>query len=176
MRVPPARVLGATMCPTFSAKPMNLPRPSVDSGGEQESKLIICSCVKEKTRGDATAWRRIIEDLDGLAEGVVAGNVVAQEGRRRWRGVLLLTKSDEEVRSNEFGLAHFNNPRGPCSDCCGDDSTRPWTDLSGPANWRATEEMTLEFWASRIRSPLHPLVASHYCCSRFFLAGFNALR
>ena len=137
------------------------------AGGEKESKLVICSCVKESTRGDAPAWHKIIGDFDGLAEGVVDGVAVAQDGRRRWRVVLLIAKMDEEARCNEMGLAHFNSPQC-CSDCLADAAALPYTDLRLAAAWRPTVAMTFAMWLARLRAPLHPLAASHYCCDRLF--------
>ena len=92
------------------------------------SKLLICSSIKKSNDADVPAWTRIINDFDAMAEGVVGGEPLAQEGRRRWKVVLLIAKMDEQARCDEMGLAHYNSPEC-CSECLGDDDTRPWTDL-----------------------------------------------
>ena len=102
-----------------------------------------------------------------MSTGELDGNVLAQDGRKVWKFTLLLVKSDEDVRSNEFGMVHFIAAEC-CSDCLANASTRPYTDLRKEAMWRPTEEFEFEAWKLRFRQPHHPLVVSPYCCSRFF--------
>ena len=79
---------------------------------------------------DRVAFERLLEDFDGLARGEGAGGeVVAPDGRRIWKFVLLVFKADEEVRANELGMPHFNSPEC-CSDCLANATTRP---IHGPA-------------------------------------------
>ena len=154
-------------------------------GDERLSKFRICSCLKRDNRGDFPSWNRILEDFDSLAEGVVDGEPVARSGRRQWKFILLVCKADEEVKTLEFGMPSYSSHE-VCSDCLGNDGVDlPFTDLSRGAQWRATEGMGVEAWKARFRTPLHPLVASHYCCCRWFFflelmhladcKGFSAL-
>ena len=79
---------------------------------------------------------------------------------------MLVAKMGAEARCNDFGWAHYGAEQ-PCSECLCNRSDRPFTDLSAGAAWRQTEGMAWEACKARARVPLHPLVASHYCCSRY---------
>lgn len=136
----------------------------LSQGEEKQCKFLAYSYLKNDNSGDGPSWRRLLEDMDELASGMVGGEYVAKRGRRIYKFVLLVCKSDEEVKANEFGLPHFNSPSGPCGDCAADDDTRPWTDLSEHASWRPTENMPFNVWFDRLRTPQHPLVNSHYNC------------
>ena len=98
--------------------------------------------------------------------GVLNSDRIAPEGRRSWKFVLLVAKMDEEARCNEFGRAHYSADM-PCSECLCDRNDRPFTDLSAGAAWRETERLPWEACKARARVPWHPLVVSHFCCSRY---------
>ena len=137
-------------------------------GSEKLTKFLICSHLKPTGTPNLTdrpCWERILADFDAMAsEGLLVG-------RRRWRLVLMAVKCDEEVRCNEFGLAHYNSNEC-CSECMADRATRPYTDLTADARWRRSEGLPVEAWLTRIRdtpeAPLHPLAGSRYCCDPCF--------
>ena len=80
----------------------------------------------------------------------------------------MFCKADEEVRSNEFGLAHFGAADEVCSECLADRTGRPFTALGPDALWRGTEGMDFGAYRARIRAPAHPVVASPLFCHRWF--------
>ncbi len=127
------------------------------SGGEKLTKFLAASYLKRGNAPDGPAWQRFLADFEALATGTVDGEAVAREGRKVWKLLLLLSKSDEEVKANEYGLAHFNAPEC-CPDCLANASTRPYTDLRAGAAWRPSQAMDFESWHLRMRAPLHPLV------------------
>ena len=138
-------------------------------GDEKLCKFVIASYLKKASGGDEHAWARIVEDFDELATSVVGGVAVANEGRTTWKCVMLLCKSDEEVKVNEFGMTSYNAPAGEvCADCLCNDTTRPWTDLSRGWEWRRTAETSFGAFNARFRTPRHALVDSHYFCDRWF--------
>ena len=107
----------------------------------------------------------MLTDFDQLAEGLPE----LRSGRKRWRFVLLLVKADEEAKVAEFGFVSYGDTHGQvCGDCMCDEE-RPFTDMGRDARWRETEDMTFEAWRGRFWEPLHIVIRSHYCCSRFFL-------
>ena len=139
----------------------------LSAGEEKLTKLLAFSHIKKQEhKFDTPAWQKLLDDFDALATGIVDGTPVAKEGRKTWRFVIMVCKSDEEVRCNEFGLPHWGSSE-PCGDCWANRTNREYTDLQESARWRRTEDMPFEAWFERIRRPHHPLVASHYCCARW---------
>ena len=139
---------------------------------EVEEKLgqyLIGSFIKTQPGGDHGAWQLVLSDFDALASGVVSGRTVAQDGRIRFKFVLMVAKADEETRSNTFGLASYS-ANEPCSECLANRTNRPFTNLSDGAEWRPTEDMTVAMYKVRVigSPPVHPLASSHYFCSRYF--------
>ena len=139
------------------------------SGGENTTKILVCSFLKENMLGDRPSWELLLRDFEASATGMVDGRAVAQQGRKRWKFVLLIAKSDEEAHANEFGLVHYNSPEN-CGDCLANDSTRPFTDLRRESAWRPTADMEFPAWLSRMRAPHHPLVDHPTCCARWFFS------
>ena len=139
-------------------------------GDAKQTKFAICSFIKSKNeRGHWPAWQHVVDDLEALATGVVNGEVVATNSDGTpWRFALLFVKSDEDVRSNEFKLAHFSGAIEVCSECLANREERPWTDSSRDSAWRPTERMPLETYRARIAEPHHPVVASRMFCHRHF--------
>ena len=76
----------------------------LNGGSEMLSKFVICTYLKTDSHGDYISWERIVQDFDALASGVLDGEFVAKSGRKTWKCVLLVCKSDEEVKVNEFGF------------------------------------------------------------------------
>ena len=73
----------------------------------------------------------MLADFDAIATGLVNGVPIARQGRKTWTFVLLLVKSDEEVKVQEFGMTSYNGAHGnACHDCLCNAGSRPWTDLS----------------------------------------------
>ena len=53
-------------------------------------------------------WPRLVEDLAALGSGVVGGREAARDpDGTLWKVALVFVKCDEDVRANDFGLAHF---------------------------------------------------------------------
>ena len=77
-----------------------------------------------------------------------------------WSFALLFVKGDEEVRSNEYGLAHFGARDEVCSECLSGRTDRVFTDLRDTAGWMPTARMDFETYRNRIRRPHHPLIDS----------------
>lgn len=141
------------------------------SGEEKFTKFVCASFLKSKDRGDRTdeVWRHLLDDLEALATGVVSGQPVVHDARGTvWRFALLYVKCDEEVRCNEFGLAHYSAADNVCSECFANRRATPFTDLRDNATWRQTEQMDLDTYKNRIRAPHHPLVSSPLFCHRSF--------
>ena len=129
----------------------------LSEGSEKLTQHLIYSWLKDEPGGDTVAWQAVLADFDAMAQGIVDGHPIAQDGRKTWKFVLMVAKADEEARCNVFGLPHFGAEEC-CSEClCNKQlAGRPFTDLSAQAAWRPTEAMPFEFWQERIRQPPHP--------------------
>jgi hypothetical protein len=138
------------------------------AGDEKLTKYLVCSHVKDKDEDPSRIWCHIIDDCLALGTGVVDGVEVAREGDALWKFAYLFQLQDEETRCNEFGLSHYNAPSEQCSECLGNRTSRPLTDLLPGALWRPTERMPLVAYKARVREPSHPLVDSPFFCHRFF--------
>ena len=71
-------------------------------GGEKISKYLAASYVKMPDQTNHDAWRRLLADFDELASGAVSGSFVAQDQRRTWKFVLLLSKADEDCDADDL--------------------------------------------------------------------------
>ena len=76
-----------------------------------------------------------------------------------WCFCLLLAKGDEECHCQDWGLPHYNSAE-PCSECLGNRTDKPFTDLRATAAWRGTCPLPAEAYFARVRAPRHPLLAS----------------
>jgi len=139
----------------------------LSDGSEKVTKYLISSYLKADGSSHHAVWPPIIADFDAMASGYVGGRCIAGEGRKVWKLILIITKTDEQERCDGFGLPHYNGPE-PCAECLANRDDMPYTDLQPGAAWRPTTNMALTKYMSRIRVPKHPLAASHYCCDRWF--------
>ena len=130
-------------------------------GGFKMCQLPIASFMKGEGKIGPAAlqslWGPILAGFEQLAR-------VGINGRRF---LLLFGKGDLDVRSNSWGLPHFNSIRQPCSECMCDRAARPFTDMRSTAVWRSTQ-LTAEQFIARAETPLHPLLASRFMW-RFFV-------
>ena len=141
-------------------------------GDEKLSRFPCYSLVKQPGDSYWAAWGHVIEDFVQLSTGIVGGCEVAKDAHGAlWR--LLYCKSDEECRCNEFGFAHFGHASHPCSECLGDRTGIPFTDLRPEALWRASEGMAFAAYKARIRQPFHPMVRSPLFCYRHFFFSMS---
>lgn len=118
---------------------------------------------------DLPFWERLLAALEARGTGYVNGRFVARDRDGSvWRFTLLFVKRDEDVRANDFGLAHYAARREVCSECLAHRSTRPFTDNRAEALWRPPERMPFLAYTAKMRHPLHALPASVFCCHTFF--------
>ena len=113
---PCSKVLSAN-CITFS---------SLLGTGSERVTHFVCATKIKKRGDDWGAWRAILADFDQLAEGV-------GERLGGWRFLLLISKSDEEVRVNEYGFPSWASRHEICSECLCNRSSMPYTDLQRDA-------------------------------------------
>ena len=135
------------------------------TGPEKTTKFLMATGVKYPA-DDHAAWTAILHDMVQLATGCVDGQVVARDSAGSpWCFVLMLCKGDEEVRSVVWGFASYSSSQ-VCSECGGNKSTLPYTDLTPEAQWRATEtHKPVEPYLAKIQGN-HPLIRSPFT-SRF---------
>lgn len=143
-------------------------------GSEKVTHYLCATYIKRAgtpTTDNDSMWRALINDFECLYTGIVDGEIVAPTGDANgeyWRFLLLLSKTDEEVRSNEYGLVHYNGAHENCSECLANRRGLPWSDLRRSAGWRGTENMSADAYRSRCRRPYHPLVSSNFFWRYFF--------
>ena len=129
------------------------------AGGEKKCQYMYASYIKRDALTGAqleSVWAPLLHGLETLATQGVGG----------YRFFVLFGKGDMEVRSNTWGLPHYNGIE-VCSECRCNRSSHPYTDLRGGAAWRPTLVVTTEAFRSRLRLPLHPLMASSLFWRRF---------
>ena len=139
--------------------------------GEAKLTKFLCASYVQRAGGtdDSLWWGHLLDDLLALGSGVVNGRAIARDPDGTvWRVALLFVKCDEDVRANDFGLAHFAARHEVCPECLANRTTRPFTDMSAGASWRAGEDMDFTVYKARARDPHHPVVASAFFCHRFF--------
>ena len=139
--------------------------------GEAKLTEFVCASYVQAGggRGDESWWGHLLADFLAMGSGVVNGREVARDADGTlWRVALLFVKCDEDVRANDFGLTHFSGANEVCPDCLANRTSRPFTDLSANAAWRAGEAMDFIVFRARVREPNHPLVASSFFCHRYF--------
>ena len=139
--------------------------------GEAKVTKFPCASYVQRAGGDGDRpwWPRLIEDLAALGSGVVGGREAARDpDGTLWKVALVFVKCDEDVRANDFGLAHFAARDEVCPECLANRTTRPFTDMRENALWRPGEGMIFDVYKARTREPHHPLVASAFFCHRFF--------
>ena len=138
------------------------------SGSEKVSHYPIATFTRPKHKFDrellSPCWDLTLRDFQSLALGLLGGEaIVPAEGGRCFKLVLLFCKGDEQVRSDEWGLAHHNAAGECCPDCKANRTNLPFTDLQPSAGWRATQAMSSAEFVGRMRAPHHPLVRSPFC-------------
>jgi hypothetical protein len=141
---------------------------SLVGAGEAKLTTFVCASYVQNSGSptDYLWWGHLFDELLALGSGVVNGTEVARDSNGTlWRGAFLFCKSDEDVRSNDFGLTHFSGRDEVCPECLANRTTRPFTDMREDANWTPGEEMAL---VARCREPPHPLVESEFFCHRHF--------
>jgi hypothetical protein len=139
--------------------------------GDAKLTKFVCASDVQRAGGrdDELWWGHLLDDLLALGSGVVNGREVARDADGTlWRVALRFVKCDEDVRANDFGLAHFSAAHEVCPDCLANRTTRPFTDMAANAAWRRSEDMDFIVCKARAREPNHPLVASSFFCHRFF--------
>ena len=137
--------------------------------GDEKVTKSPCASYLKGDRPDTNIWDFLLRDFEALATGLVGGRPVAtgRDGRvLKW--LLLFVKSDEEVRSQEFGFANPGAADEVCSECLGNRTSRPFTDLRATAAWRRSESLPFVAYAARARQPPHPLTEHPFFCFRFF--------
>jgi len=129
--------------------------------GDEKISKFLCSSYIQETGGprEYDIWKVILEDLDMLARGELAGNA---PGECFWRFVLLFAKSDEDCHANHWGLKHYSDANEICTECLANRTTQPFTNLLHTAEWRPTTLVDKASYIARVRVPLHPLFASKY--------------
>ena len=124
----------------------------------------MCASHVKRNGGDQDFhwWGHLIDDFHALGSGDLHGeDVVRDSDATVWRFALLFAKSDEDVRANDFGLAHFPAIDEVSSECLA--FTETWV----TATWRLGELMPFVVYRARAREPTHPLVESRFFCHRF---------
>ena len=130
-------------------------------GHEKLVQFLCSSNVKKTGSGIDQFWEHLISDFTALGSGITCGG-------SSWSFALLFCKTDEEARCNDFGFPHFASATEVCSECLGNRTTRPFTDLRESASWRPSERMDFTTYKMRVRQPPHPLCDSPFFCHRAF--------
>ena len=137
------------------------------AGGERISQFIIGSHIKESGPSDqvklANLWGAILGDFQRLLTNAVGGFFF----------VLVHAKGDLEVRSNVWGLPHYNGVE-ICSECAADRLAMPYTDLSVGAAWRRGLVGSAAAFRARARVPHAPPPGGILFLARFFPDGLDA--
>ena len=139
-------------------------------GEERLTKFLCCSFIKEQGSNDHIAWQRLIPDFLLLAKGENSSGepLVRDPDGTSWCFAVLFCKADEQCRCDDFGLTHYAGVSEMCSECTANRSDKPFTDLRQAAPWQADTSMSFDTYVSRIRTPVHPLVSSPFCCHKAF--------
>ncbi len=104
--------------------------------GEAKLCKYMCAAHVKRNGGDQDFhwWGHLIDDFHALGSGDLHGeDVVRDSDATVWRFALLFAKSDEDVRANDFGLAHFPAIDEVSSECLA------FTDMRETATWRLGE-------------------------------------
>ena len=95
---------------------------------------------------DSTAWKRLLDDFDRLAVGLLPDGSSAfqdQDGVQ-WCFINIFAGADLEHLVNQYGLVNYNGGDEVCQYCLANRTSRPYTDLQEDAAWRPTANLTNE--------------------------------
>ena len=139
----------------------------ISEGDEKVTRVLLATAIKSKDDPLGTeVWDYILAELEKLA---LTGFLDADG--KRWNGMPLVSKADEQQRCDEWGLPDYRGPE-PCSDCLCNRTDKPYTDLRENAAWKPTENMALATYRSRIRKvrgKYHPITQSSFMHRNFMI-------
>ena len=102
---------------------------------------------------DAIAWKRVLDDFDGLAMGLLPDGSPAfkDEDGVEWGFINLFSGADLEHLVNQYGIVNYNGGDEVCQFCLANRTSRNFTNLQEDAEWRPTTNLSNEAGTKKLR-------------------------